>query len=46
MRERFARFMAGRYGVDQLGRAISILVLILFILSLFTRDRLSSLLFI
>ena len=37
--------MAGRYGVDQLGRAISILVLILFILSLFTRDRLSSLLF-
>ena len=37
--------MAGRYGVDQLGRAISILVLIVFILSLFTRDRLSSLLF-
>ena len=36
--------MAGRYGVDQFGRFISIVVLILFILSLFTSGKLSQIL--
>lgn len=46
MREKLARFMAGRNGVDQLARAVSVAVLVLFLLSLFTRDRLSSVLFL
>lgn len=36
--------MAGRYGVDQFGRFISIVVLILFILSLFTSGKASQIL--
>ena len=44
MREKLARFMAGRYGVDQFGRFISIVVLILFILSLFTSGKASQIL--
>ena len=36
MRERFARFMAGRYGNDQLNRFLSIVTLILLVISLFT----------
>ena len=46
MREKLARFMAGRNGVDQLGRAISVAVLVLFLISLLTRDRLSSVFFL
>lgn len=42
MREKLARFMAGRYGVDQLGRFISIVVLILFFVSLFTNGKVSQ----
>ena len=44
MREKLARFMAGRNGVDQLSRAIMYAVLILFIASVFTHGKLSSVL--
>lgn len=33
MRERFARFMAGRYGTDQLNRFLSVLSLVLMIVA-------------
>ncbi len=44
MRERLARFMAGRNGADNLSRAVMFLAFILFILSLFFRDWLAQLL--
>ena len=44
MRERFARFMAGRYGMDSLGRFTMGLTLIFIILNYFTRNRLVPLL--
>jgi DNA-directed RNA polymerase subunit RPC12/RpoP len=37
MREKFSQFMAGRYGVDDLARFQSILVLVLLVFGLFTR---------
>ena len=44
MRDKLARFMAGRNGVDQLGRAAMYAALALFLLSAFTHGRLSQLL--
>lgn len=44
MRERLARFMAGRNGADNLSRAVMLLAFILFILSLFFSDWLAQLL--
>lgn len=44
MRERLARFMAGRNGADNLSRAVMLLAFILFILSLFFSDWLVQLL--
>lgn len=35
MREKFYRFMQGRYGSDQLNRSLMILVIVCFVLSLF-----------
>ena len=35
MRNRFSRFMAGRYGQDQLNRFLLIIAMILFIISMF-----------
>ena len=34
MREKFARFMAGRYGSDQLNKLISVICLVLVILAM------------
>lgn len=36
MREKFARFMMGRYGVDQFSKFLSVFTLVLMILGLFT----------
>lgn len=44
MREKFARFMAGRYGMDSLGRFTMMLTLIFILLNYFTRNRLLPLL--
>lgn len=44
MREKFARFMAGRYGMDSLGRFTMALTLIFIVLNYFTRNRLVPLL--
>ena len=41
--DRFARFMVGRYGVDQLSRSMLILTFILCILSIFIRGRVHAL---
>ena len=46
MREKLARFFAGRNGVDQLGRAVMIVTVILLVVSMFTSGRLSDLLFV
>lgn len=40
MREKFARFMAGRYGMDSLGRFTMMLTLLFIVLSYFTRNML------
>ena len=40
MKERFMRFMAGRYGSDQLNRLLSCLALALLVLNLFFRGAL------
>ncbi len=37
MKQRLQRFMQGRYGADQLSRALIYLVLLLFIIPIFTR---------
>ena len=37
MREKFRRFMTGRYGVDQLSRLYLVLTLVLLVLSMFTK---------
>ena len=42
MREKLAKLMYGRYGVDQLGRAMLIFALVLCVLSLFVPRRLSG----
>ena len=40
MREKFMRFMTGRYGTDQLNRAMSVVSLVLIVLNLFVRSTL------
>ncbi len=40
MKEKLLRFMQGRYGVDQFGRFLSGLTMVLLIISLFSRHRL------
>ena len=42
MKERFRRFMSGRYGNDDLGRAINILALILLVLGTLLLPQLSA----
>ena len=37
MRERFQRFMYGRYGADQLSRVYMIITMVLLVVSMFTR---------
>lgn len=44
MREKFARFMTGRYGLDSLGRFTMALTLIFIVINYFTRNRLIPLL--
>lgn len=47
MRERLAQFMAGRYGNDQLNKAMEIASLVAFLISLFfRRSRISSTFFL
>ena len=47
MREKFARFMAGRYGSDQLNRLLSVLCLVLLVLAMiFNGTKVSSVLWI
>ena len=38
MKEKFYRFMAGRYGMDQLNRFLSTVTLILVVVNLFTKN--------
>ena len=38
MREKFQRFMAGRYGVDELSKFLNIVLLVLLVLSIFIRS--------
>ena len=45
MREKLAKLMYGRYGVDQLGRAMLIFALVLCALSLFVPRRLSGIIY-
>lgn len=45
MREKLAKLMYGRYGVDQLGRAMLIFALVLCVLSLFVPRRLSGIIY-
>lgn len=42
MKEKFIKFMRGRYGVDELNRFLSYLILILFIISIFTKKSIIS----
>jgi len=44
MKERFARFMQGRYGVDQLAQFLNIFILILIFISIFFHSRIFNLL--
>ena len=44
MREKFARFMAGRYGMDSLGRFTMALTLIFIVMNYFTTNKLVPLL--
>ena len=45
MREKLAKLMYGRYGVDLLGRAMLIFALVLCVLSLFVPRRLSGIIY-
>lgn len=45
LREKLAKLMYGRYGVDQLGRAMLIFALVLCVLSLFVPRRLSVIIY-
>ena len=45
MREKFMRFMQGRYGVDELGRFMTGLSLVIIVLDMFTRSRVLNILF-
>ena len=38
MREKFQRFMAGRYGVDELSKFLNIVLLVLLVMSIFIRS--------
>lgn len=40
MREKFRRFMQGRNGMDELGQALNVVILVLLILAIFTRIHL------
>ena len=42
MRDKFQRFMQGRYGADELGRFLTILGLILIVINLFVRSSILS----
>lgn len=42
MKEKFRRFMQGRYGADELSRALSIVVIVAFVASIFTRGTIST----
>lgn len=46
MREKLARFFAGRNGVDQLGRVVTFVTLAVLVVSMFTHGRVSEVLFI
>lgn len=45
LRKKLAKLMYGRYGVDQLGRAMLIFALVLCVLSLFVPRRLSGIIY-
>lgn len=45
MREKLAKLMYGRYGVDQLGRSMLIFALVLCVISLFVPRRLSGIIY-
>lgn len=45
MREKLAKLMYGRYGVDQLGRSMLIFALVLCVLSLFVPRRFSGIIY-
>ena len=45
LREKLAKLMYGRYGVDQLGRSMIIFALVLCVLSLFVPRRLSGIIY-
>lgn len=45
MRERFARFMVGRYGVDEFGRALLGFTMVILVVSLFFRQGIAGLVF-
>ena len=38
LKMKFARFMQGRNGVDQLSQFLNIIVLVLFVISIFTKN--------
>lgn len=40
LREKFRRFMQGRNGMDELGQALNVVILVLLILAIFTRIHL------
>lgn len=45
MRDKFIRFMQGRYGVDELGRFMTGLSLVVIVLDIFTRSKVINILF-
>lgn len=46
IREKIARFMYGRYGIDELGRFLNTLLMILIFLNIFLRSRVLDFLFL
>lgn len=42
MKEKFRRFMQGRYGADELSRALSVVVIVAFAASIFTKGTVST----
>ena len=46
MRQKFAKFMAGRYGADEFSRFLSIFALVLLIVSMFLGATVKSVLFV
>ena len=45
MRDKFIRFMQGRYRVDELGRFMTGLSLVVIVLDMFTRSKIMNILF-